>query len=362
VSVGTSDRASRRPTTLCVVNWNGERYLEHTLGAARQSGRRFDEILLVDNASDDRSVEIVRACFPEVTVLALDRNGGPGAARNAGFAAAQHDAILFADNDVALTRDCADRLHDALADRSDALVAMPRVLYADRPDVIQYDGADCHFLGLMVTRNADRPLAGAPREVADTTSVVTACFLIDRARWRGGEPFDAGYIFNYEDHDFGVRSRVMGHALLSVPAATCLHAGGTPGLSFREGRARSAVRVYCLIRNRWRIVLQCYALRTLLVLAPALALYELFQLAGAARKGWLGTWLRAAAWMLTHPGVVLRRRREVQRRRGAPDRDVLRAGPLPFTPGLASGKLERMVRRALDRGFDAYWRLGEHAL
>jgi GT2 family glycosyltransferase len=348
---------TRAPTTLCVINWNGERYLDRSLGAARHSQRRFDEILLIDNASDDRSLELVRRDFPEVTVLPLDRNRGPGAARNAGFAAARHDLVLFTDNDVMLAPDCADLLADALAAHPDALVAMPRVRYADRPDIIQYDGADCHFLGLMATRHADLPVRAAPDAVADTTSVVTACFLVDRARWRGGEPFDASYIFNYEDHDFGVRSRVMGYRLLAVPRATCLHAGGTPGLSFREGRARAPLRVYCLIRNRWRIVLQCYAGRTLVLLAPVLALYELFQFAGAVRKGWLATWLRAAGWMLAHPGTVWRRRREVQRGRRAHDRDILRSGPLPLTPGLAAGTAERMVRAGMDRFGNAYWRL-----
>jgi len=353
---------SRSPMTLCVINWNGERYLERMLAAARQSHRPFDEILLVDNASDDRSRALVREHFPDVTILALDRNDGPATARNAGFGAARHDRILFADNDVAIAPGCAERLEAALDARADALVAMPRVLYADRPDVIQYDGADCHFLGLMTTRNADRPVHDVPSETTDTSSAVTACFLVDRSRWHGGEPFDPSYIFNYEDHDFGVRSRVMGHALLSVPAATCLHAGGTPGLSFREGGTRSSLRMYCLIRNRWRIVLQCYAARTLLLLAPALALYELVQLIGVTRKGWLGPWLRAAGWMAGHPGVVWRRRRELQYRRATADHDILRPGPLPFTTGLAAGKLERNVRDTLDRAFNVYWHLVERAL
>jgi glycosyltransferase involved in cell wall biosynthesis len=55
---------SAAPVTLCVINWNGERYLERTLNAARRSRLRFDEVLLIDNASEDRSLELVRACFP----------------------------------------------------------------------------------------------------------------------------------------------------------------------------------------------------------------------------------------------------------------------------------------------------------
>jgi hypothetical protein len=42
----------------------------------------------------------------------------------------------------------------------------------------------------------------------------------------------------------------------------------------------SDLRVYCLMRNRWRIMLHCFAVRTFLLLAPVLLLFELFQLAG----------------------------------------------------------------------------------
>jgi GT2 family glycosyltransferase len=343
--------------TLCIVNYNGERYLRRTLEAAHGSALGFDEILLVDDASPDRSVALVRECWPEVTVIRQEVNSGPGAARNAGYRAARNDLILFIDNDVALTPECAGGLLDAVEQRPDAAVAMPRVLYADRPDTIQYEGADCHYLGLMALRRQDAPAAEAPAGVSDTQSVVSCAFLVHRARWGSAAPFDPSFIFNYEDHDFGVRTRVMGRAVLAVPCAAVLHGEGTAGLSFRQGRERSPIRVYCLIRNRWRILLQSYQLRTLVLIAPALAAYEAVQLAGVVKKGWLGIWLRAAGRNVPNPGTIARRRREVQRTRGAPDRSFLVGGPLPFTPGLAAGRLEQLVRRGLDRFVAGYWEL-----
>ena len=344
-----------RPVTLCVINFNGEHRLDQALAAARASTLRFDEIVVVDDRSTDGSVALLRARWPDVRIVEQPRNAGPGAARNAGFGAAGHDLVLFIDNDVALEPGCAAELRDALSRRTDALVAQPRVLYADRPHVIQYEGADCHPLGLMMLRLHEQPAATAPEATVETRSMVTCAFLIDRARWRGGEPFDDTFIFNLEDHDFGVRSRVAGHTLLGVPAARCRHGEGTPGLSYRSGGAQTDTRVFCLIRNRWRIVLQAYAWRTLLLLAPSLAAYEVFQLAGAIRKGWLGPWLRAAGWMVTNPGVTWRRRREVQTARRLGDRMLLMPGPLPFTPGLLAGRLERTARGLLERWSTAYW-------
>jgi hypothetical protein len=209
----------------------------------------------------------------------------------------------------------------------------------------------------MSLRRQDQPAVEAPRETVETQSAVTCSFIIHRGRWGAGPPFDPSFIFNYEDHDFGVRTRIMGHSVLAVPEATVLHGEGTPGLSFRQGRERSPIRVYCLIRNRWRIVLQDFQLRSLLLFAPCLMVYECFQLLGVVKKGWLGIWLRAAGRMLVNVATVVRRRREVQRTRRSPDRTFLSGGPLPFAPELAGGRLERLARSWLDRFVAGYWRL-----
>ena len=64
--------------TLCMVNYNGERYLKQSLGSVFLTNCRFQEVLLIDNASKDRSLEIVGEQFPGVTVTELGRNLGQG--------------------------------------------------------------------------------------------------------------------------------------------------------------------------------------------------------------------------------------------------------------------------------------------
>jgi GT2 family glycosyltransferase len=111
--------------TLCLVNYNGERYLEESLKSVFIQKERFEEILLIDNTSEDRSLEIVRNQFPAVRVVQLDKNRGPAMARNIGFKVASCDLILFMDNDVSLARDYSDRLIQAWNDHPRAAVAMP---------------------------------------------------------------------------------------------------------------------------------------------------------------------------------------------------------------------------------------------
>src|ERR1019366_7489049 len=71
--------------TVVIPNWNGrdllERYLPSVIAAL--AGHPENEIVVVDNGSADGSAEFVRRAFPDVKVLALERNLGFGGGSNA---------------------------------------------------------------------------------------------------------------------------------------------------------------------------------------------------------------------------------------------------------------------------------------
>lgn len=341
--------------TFCIVNYNGEKYLKETLCSILVQKKESDEILLIDNASEDKSLEIVRVEFPEVNVTKLDKNYGPGTARNIGFKEATHDNILFIDNDVSLSPDCSSQLMKMLNENPSAVVAMPRILYANEKNKIQYDGADSHFLGLMILYNANQPLGGSSNMNRKNGSLVTACFLVDRKKWGSGIPFDDTFFFNYEDHDFGLRTRTLGHEIVSIPSAYCYHREGTAGLSFREGGNYSKMRVFCLIRNRWLIILKNYELKTILLLTPVFIIYEIFQIAGVIKKGWMIRWLKASFWIIFNSNKIFLKRRAIQKARVIPDREILKGGLIPFTAELTKSSLEITAINFLDFITGAYW-------
>lgn len=352
----------RPDLTLCVINFNGEAYLEDTLRAAVERASHFLEILLIDNASTDGSVNLARRLFPAVRIVPLAENRGPSAARNRAWREAVTDRLLVLDNDVVLHGKCVEILSEALDANSRAVAAMPSVIYAADPEKVQYDGAGCHYLGLMTLHNQEANRAEQDRAVRKIDSLVTACFLADRSRWGGGDPFDENLFIYFEDHDFGMRIRIGGGEILSVPEAACLHREGTEGLSLRRTGRYTGRRVENVIRNRWQIVARNYSARSLLLLAPALLVYELSQLAAAAAKGWLRPWASSARWMAANRGALLRKRRAIQRGRAAPDRDFLRGDPIPFTGHLAKTPLERAAKGALDAFVRFYWALVRRAL
>lgn len=348
--------SSRPPLSICLVNFNGAGKLPQTLAALQAAAAAGDEILVVDNGSTDSSLAVAATCCPRATILRLGINRGPGAARNRGFARAAHLRILFVDNDVLLEPDCPTLLAAALEREPRAAAAMARLVHAHRPATVQFDGAECHYTGLMGLRHAERPLATAPAAPFSSRSLVTACFMLRRDRWSGGTLFDEDFFFNYEDHDLGVRLMLGGQTILSVPAARARHLEGTPGLSMRPGGRYHPLRVFCLIRNRWLILIKNFQGRTLAAAAPVLLLFEIAQLAVVLRKGWGRQWRAAAAWILVHWSGLIAERRRQQARRKVADRAFLTGGGLPLRPELTRGRREAAALKILDRLVAGYGR------
>ena len=337
-----------------MCNYNGAGYLEDCLTSVlAQEG--LDEVLLVDDASTDESLDLVRERFPSVRIVEMPRNGGPCAARNAGMREARNAWVLAIDNDTILEADVLPKLRAALEERTDVSVAQVRSVIANEPDRVHYDGGDFHYVGLLALRNFYRPLAEAEGEgIVDADALIGICALLDREVVLSAGGYDEAFFYLAEDYELAYRLRALGHRLVSVEDAIVRHRGGTEGLSFRGG-GYPARRAYLHARNRWWILAKGYSLRTLVVAFPGLVVYELVWLLFAIQKGHLGEHLRGKRDFFRGLSRVLAERKTLQRSRRVPDRELLVGGPLTFSPSLLERAPARFAARCLDGVLRAWW-------
>src|SRR5690242_11568878 len=130
-----------------VPNHDGARWLGGCLRALHAQERPFDEIVVVDDASDDESLTILARDWPEVRVVALARNRGFAAAANAGIAATRCEAVALVNTDVELAGDWLARTAAALEDDDGAAAVACKMvslrdpaLLDDCGDVLRRDG------------------------------------------------------------------------------------------------------------------------------------------------------------------------------------------------------------------------------
>jgi GT2 family glycosyltransferase len=96
------ERPSNRAASVVIPNWNGRdllaKYLPSVIVALADNPE--NEIIVVDNGSEDGSAEFLRERFPDVRVLALDQNLGFGGGSNQGFRAARNDIVVLLNSDM----------------------------------------------------------------------------------------------------------------------------------------------------------------------------------------------------------------------------------------------------------------------
>jgi GT2 family glycosyltransferase/glycosyltransferase involved in cell wall biosynthesis len=244
-------RADRDASSLGAVVLNF-RTREQTWIAVRslQTSRRMpDRIIIVDNGSNDGSVEWLRHRLePAVEILPTGANLGFSAGCNAGLSRIledRTDVALLLNSDVVLHPDAITALLSAAHEHPEAGVLAPVLLSREEPDRIASAGITySRQSGRMRHRAAGRPLAalmpGVPHEV---DAVSGAVMLIRADALRRVGLFADEFFFSFEDVELCLRVRAAGFGVMCVPAAIAYHEGG------RTIGRRSPARVYYATRN-----------------------------------------------------------------------------------------------------------------
>ena len=118
--------------SVIIVNYNVRDFLENALTSVQQALRAMDgEVIVVDNASDDGSVEMVRRKFPAVSVIAGERNVGFAAANNVALRRAKGRHFLLLNPDTVVQEDTFQVIVRFLDEHPDAGLAGCTILNPD---------------------------------------------------------------------------------------------------------------------------------------------------------------------------------------------------------------------------------------
>ncbi|HXL15772.1 MAG TPA: glycosyltransferase family 2 protein, partial [Methylomirabilota bacterium] len=206
---------SARPTWALVLAMNQLRMTRECLTSLLALDPAPERVLLVDNGSTDGTAEAVRAEFPGVEVLRLEKNLYFAGGVNEGIRRALEegaDSILLLNNDVVLERGSLAALRRALEEDPRRAAVSPKIYYYDAPDVIWFAGGVVTW-GLIRHRGVnvkEEKLRDAGREV---DYVSGAAALLSRGALESVGLLDPDYVMYVEDVDWCARARERGWVL-----------------------------------------------------------------------------------------------------------------------------------------------------
>lgn len=300
--------------SIIIVNFNAGAYLTQVLNSIIQQNFNNIEIILIDNASSDSSVENVQDWLISELDIRIIRNRinlGFAKAQNQGMRLSSNDLIMPLNFDVILQPGFIDEIISALENSpKKAGSASGKILRwkKDRLSTNKFDNA-----GLLMQKNRipthrgrdefDRGQYDSPMYIfgAMGAAALYRREMLEDIAYRG-QYFDESYFMWYEDIDLEWRGRLRGWDCLYVPSAVAYHVGDP------HGHGRSPFGAEISMRNRWKMIVSNECPQCLVKNFPALMLEEMALFRYVVQKGLISAYLRALrSFLLTLPDTLDKR-------------------------------------------------------
>jgi GT2 family glycosyltransferase len=317
--------SAKEAAAAIVVNWNGGSYLRRCIDCLLAQSSKPERIIVVDNASDDESIESLDACVSGVEVIRLNRNIGFAAANNVALQRTAGCAwIALVNPDAFAAPEWLAQLRDAALSNPEYACFASRILSDAEPTLLDGAGDGYHFSGWSGRRGYNTQAAGHYLNQEEVFSPCAAAALYRREALMEVGGFDESFFCYMEDVDLGFRMRLRGHQCLYVPTAVARHVGSGSTSKYSD------VSVYYGHRN---VVWTFFKNMPLLLLIVLLIPHLIMNMAGVVRfaKRGQGRLILKAKWAAMKGLIpILRRRREITKHRRSSIRDI--AGMLSFWP------------------------------
>ena len=257
--------------TIVIVSYNTRDTLVRCLKALHDSPLKVaHQIIVVDNASSDGTVDLIRTKWPSLRIIQMGFNAGFSAANNAAIDSSQSELVLLLNSDTVPAPNSIDNLVSALDNNSDVAAAGPRLINLRGQVELSFgrmispwNEAWQKLVTLGITEQFPFFTSWLKRKTHTTHYpdwISGACMLVRRIDGDTVGWLDERYFLYTEDVDFCAALRAVGHRILFTPDAEVVHIGGQSGsndpLATHYLYRKSHLAFYAKHHPRWHAPLR----------------------------------------------------------------------------------------------------------
>jgi len=252
-------------TSIIIVNWNGLRHLPKCLSSLFNQTYQDFSVIMVDNGSTDDSLNFVQENYPQVEIIANQKNLGFAQANNLGIKKALANpktkyAVLL-NNDTEVKADWLEQLIKTAEEKKDAGLVTSKILYFDRRDIIDSTG-DYYYQGSLkiVPRGHGQKDSGQYDQAEECLAACAASALYKREVLEqaeiNGDFLDNDFFAYIEDQDLSLRARLLGWRCFYQPSSVIYHK-----VSATTTKLATNQKKYLSLRNRILTAIKIYPLK-----------------------------------------------------------------------------------------------------
>jgi len=225
--------------SIIILSWNTKEYLQKCLTSLGHRLNSNDyEIIVIDNASEDGSAEMVHEHFPSVKVIVNSTNTGYAAGNNLGIRMAQANHILLMNSDIEVIENAPEVMADFLDRNSSYGAVSTRMIQADGSVQRSYTKFPTLLTLLLFDIDRNKLLRQLPpvrdylmRKYDHLTSMdveqpPTAFFMITRETATAVGLLDEQFFLFFNDVDYCKRIAKSGYLIRYLAEAMVIHHGG----------------------------------------------------------------------------------------------------------------------------------------
>ncbi len=301
--------------SIIVLNYNGVSFLQKCFASIFKQDYPHLEVILVDNASTDNSVDFVKKTFPKVKIIQNKIGLGFAGGNMVGVKAATSKKVLLVSNDTWLPKDLVSTLNSYYDSHNLQVVA---------PHQGGYDGTENMPASTLLDPLGHHTYSpGSSQKPFYLTGV---CLFCERDFYLKTKGMDADFFLYIEDADWFWRIQLLGYSFDYVPNAYIFHSGaGSSG-----GHDKKILKTNIFMfrnRNTLYMLLKNYSLISLIIILPIYLLIntaEIFFFSLMRKWSIVHAYIQSWVEVIQNWSTIMKKRQWIQKKRVVSDLTILK--------------------------------------
>lgn len=228
--------------SIVIPNYNGEKFLDICLKSLYSQEYKDFEIIIVDNASTDNSIEYLQN-LNNIKLIKLDKNYGFSKAVNEGIKAASGEFVVLLNNDTEATKSWLKNLVKCIEKDNKIFSCSSKMLRYHEKNLIDDAGDEYNILGWSYKRGDGKDKLSYGLKDKSIFSSCGGAAIYRKSTLKEIGLFDEDFFAYLEDIDISYRALIFGYKNLYCSTAEVYHIGSaTSGSRYNDFKARLTAR------------------------------------------------------------------------------------------------------------------------